>query len=61
MCKVLEARGWVLSRIQSSHHIHLHRDFPGVTLAVPVHGNRDLSTGTQRSLMRRAGLADDDL
>jgi predicted RNA binding protein YcfA (HicA-like mRNA interferase family) len=28
---------------------------------VPVHGNQDLKPGTQRGIMRDAGLTDDDL
>jgi predicted RNA binding protein YcfA (HicA-like mRNA interferase family) len=28
---------------------------------VPVHGNRNLKPGTQRGIMRDAGLTDDDL
>jgi predicted RNA binding protein YcfA (HicA-like mRNA interferase family) len=28
---------------------------------VPVHGNQNLKPGTQRAIMRDAGLTDDDL
>jgi predicted RNA binding protein YcfA (HicA-like mRNA interferase family) len=59
-CKALERNGWVLLRINGSHHIYGRPDVP-VILPVPVHANRDLPTGTQRALMRMAGLTDDDL
>lgn len=60
LCKVLENHGWVLRRIQGSHHIYGQ---PGnaVILTVPVHGNRDLKRGTLRQLMKAAGLSEDNL
>jgi predicted RNA binding protein YcfA (HicA-like mRNA interferase family) len=60
MCKVLERRGWILDRVKGSHHIYTR---PGATrpISVPVHGNKTLRPGTQRSIMRAAGLTDDDL
>jgi predicted RNA binding protein YcfA (HicA-like mRNA interferase family) len=59
-CKVLEGRGWTLDRVAGSHHVYMHPDRP-LPLPVPVHGNRDLRTGTQRDIMRQAGLTDADL
>jgi predicted RNA binding protein YcfA (HicA-like mRNA interferase family) len=60
MCRVLEQRGWVLARINGSHHIY--SDIAsGRRVVVPVHGNEDLKPGTQRAIMRDAGLTDDDL
>lgn len=59
MCKVLEDRGWELDRISGSHHIYTHPD--GGRVTVPVHASRDLKPGTQRSIMRDAGLSDADL
>ncbi len=60
LCKVLERHGWTLLRIHGSHHIYGRPDNP-VILPVPVHANDDLPTGTQRALMRLAGLTDADL
>jgi predicted RNA binding protein YcfA (HicA-like mRNA interferase family) len=60
MCKVLEARGWTLDRTKGSHKIYVSGN-PPVSLSVPVHGNRDLRKGMQRTIMRRAGLTDADL
>lgn len=46
-CKIAEEHGWEFQRIRGSHHIYAR---PGNTtiLTVPVHGNRDLKTGTLR-------------
>ncbi len=60
MCRILEKHGWTLIRIKSSHHAfrktgHLN------TIIVPVHGNKDLRTGTQHGIMKDAGLTDRDL
>ena len=60
MCKVLEARGWTLARIQGSHHIYTRPGVP-ILISVPVHGNQDLSSGAQRTIMRQAALTDADL
>ena len=57
MCRVLEERGWTLARINGSHHVYRHTD-TGRRTVVPVHGNLDLKPGTQRSIMRDAGLTD---
>jgi predicted RNA binding protein YcfA (HicA-like mRNA interferase family) len=60
MCKILEARGWTRQRITGAHHIYQR---PGslLSISVPVHGNRDLPAGTQKGIMRDAGLTDADL
>jgi len=57
--KVLEGLGWTLDRIRGSHHIYRHPD--GRTVPVPVHGNQTLKLGTQRSIMRLAGVRPEDL
>lgn len=60
MCKVLEQHGWTLARINGSHHIYRHTA-TGRRTTVPVHSNLDLKPGTQRGIMRDAGLTDADL
>jgi hypothetical protein len=32
-----------------------------VILSIPVHGNRDLPTGTMKSILKDAGLTEEDL
>ncbi len=59
MCRVLEKGGWRLDRVNGSHHIYVHPD--GRRVSVPVHANADLKPGTQRNIMRDAGLTDADL
>ena len=59
MCRVLERAGWVLKRIQGSHHIY-RRAGARRPLPVPVHGSQPLKRGTQGSIMRQAGLTDAD-
>ena len=60
MCRLLEQRGWTLARVNGSHHIYRHRATRRRT-SVPVHANEDPKAGTQRGIMRDAGLTDDDL
>ena len=60
MCRILEQHGWTLARINGAHHIYRHSS-TGRRTVVPVHGNQDLKPGTQRSIMRDAGLTDADL
>jgi predicted RNA binding protein YcfA (HicA-like mRNA interferase family) len=59
MCRVLERHGWVLDRVRGSHHIY--RKSGHTPISVPVHVNKNLKPGTQRAIMRAAGLTDDDL
>lgn len=58
--RALEQHGWLLLRINGSHHIY---GKPGerARLSVPVHGNALLKAGLQDHLMKTAGLTDDDL
>ena len=60
MCRILEQHSWTRSNIKGSHHTYRLGD-PPRSVSVPVHGNRDLPTGTQKTIMRQAGLTDDDL
>jgi predicted RNA binding protein YcfA (HicA-like mRNA interferase family) len=58
--KVLERHGWILLRVQGSHHIY-GRTGNDVRLSVPIHGNQALKTGLLRHLMRVAGITENDL
>jgi len=60
LCKILEAHGWTLKRINGSHHIYTHPDSSSI-LTVPVHGNRDLQRGTLMGLLKGAGLSENDI
>lgn len=60
LCKVLERHGWELKRVKGSHHIYAHPDRTEV-VTVPVHGNRDLKTGTLHAILKETGLTEDEL
>jgi predicted RNA binding protein YcfA (HicA-like mRNA interferase family) len=59
MCRVLERRGWVRVRT-GRHHVYRGPGGPGRT-EVPNHPSKLLPTGTQRRIMRDAGLTEADL
>jgi len=56
----LEQRGWLLLRVQGSHHIY---GKPGqkVRLSVPIHGNQALKRGLLMHLLKLAGLTEQDV
>jgi predicted RNA binding protein YcfA (HicA-like mRNA interferase family) len=60
LCKIVERHGWTLKRVTGSHHIYAKAG-ASVIVCIPVHGNRDLPTGTLRSLLKDAGLSEADL
>ena len=49
----LKVQGWVVSRINGSHHI-LTKD--GLAVPVPVHGSRDLGVGLLAAIQRQTGV-----
>ena len=60
LCKIVEKQGWVLKRVTGSHHIYSKQNVT-VILVIPVHGNRDLPTGTLRNILKDANLTEEDL
>ncbi|MGB3758884.1 MAG: type II toxin-antitoxin system HicA family toxin [Rivularia sp. (in: cyanobacteria)] len=60
ICKILERQGWELKRITGSHHIYSKQGIDEI-ISVPVHSNRDLPIGTLKSIMKDAGLEEEDL
>ena len=60
LARIVQRRGWTLARIQGSHHIFTmprRRE----RIVIPIHGNQPLKQGLLRSLMKIAGLREDDL
>lgn len=53
MVRKLQQAGWVIDRIRGSHHIMKKGD---KSIPVPVDGKMELPTGTERSILRGAGL-----
>lgn len=60
LARILERHGWVLLRIQGSHHI-FGKQGSAVRLSIPVHSNKPLKQGLLRHLMQLAGLSEADL
>ena len=60
LARALERHGWVLLRVQGSHHIY-GKTASNVRLSVPIHKNQPLKLGLLRHLMKAAGLTEDDL
>jgi predicted RNA binding protein YcfA (HicA-like mRNA interferase family) len=52
--RLLRKEGWVLVRVEGSHHILEKNNF---IVSVPVHGNRDLKKGTEHSIFKAAEAA----
>lgn len=55
LAKLLEEKGWILLRIQGSHHIYGKAGIP-VRISVPIHGNKSLKVGLLKNLLKMAGL-----
>ncbi|MBO0937263.1 type II toxin-antitoxin system HicA family toxin [Fibrella sp. HMF5335] len=51
LCRILEQYGWVLKRINGSHHIFTMAGRPE-RLSVPVHGNQLLKLGLLKASHR---------
>lgn len=60
LAKLVQTRGWTLLRIHGSHHVYGKPGNPR-RLVIPIHGNRALKRGLQATLMKLAGLTEDDL
>ena len=53
LLRLLAKHGWKVVRVRGSHHtMQLHNK----RLVIPVHGNKSLPKGTERSILKRAGV-----
>ncbi len=59
MMRRVEADGWVLSRTRGSHRQYRHPRKPG-TVTVPGQPNEELQKGTEKSILRQAGLDEEE-
>jgi predicted RNA binding protein YcfA (HicA-like mRNA interferase family) len=50
MVKKFKKAGWVVDRVQGSHHIMKKK---GHTWPIPVHANRDLPKGTEAACLKK--------
>jgi len=53
LVKLLKTKGWVLARIEGSHHILVRGT---KTISGPVHGKKDLKKGTLEALRKQGEL-----
>ena len=53
--KLIEADGWRLIRTTGSHRHYVHDNKPGV-VTVPGKPTKDLPIGTERSILKQAGI-----
>ena len=60
MAKLAEQKGWILARINGSHHVFT-KEGRIERVVIPIHGNQTLKIGLQRSLMRIIPVAEDEL
>lgn len=60
LAKVLEQNGWLLLRIQGSHHIY-GKTGNEARISIPIHGSRPLKMGLLRHIMKVAGLSEKDI
>ncbi|NDW06908.1 type II toxin-antitoxin system HicA family toxin [Jiella pacifica] len=58
--RALQRGGFVVLRVSGSHHVLRHPERPGSKVSEPVHGNRDLPTGTLRAILDRSGLTTEE-
>ncbi|GAB4539536.1 MAG: hypothetical protein Tsb0014_30060 [Pleurocapsa sp.] len=58
--KLLERHGWILLRVNGSHHIY---GKPGNSqrISVPIHGNKTLKTGLLKHFLKVSGISEDEL
>ncbi len=59
LARAVEAKGWVLLRINGSHHIY-GKTGEMVRLSIPIHGHKSLKIGLQVFLIKQAGLTESD-
>jgi predicted RNA binding protein YcfA (HicA-like mRNA interferase family) len=58
LARLVEGHGWVLLRINGSHHIY-GKSGSTVRLSIPIHGNKSLKRGLLGHLLKMAGLPED--
>jgi len=60
MARLTEQKGWMLARINGSHHVFT-KEGRMERVVIPIHGNRTLKIGLQRALMRIIPVVEDEL
>ncbi|HEY6806032.1 MAG TPA: type II toxin-antitoxin system HicA family toxin [Pyrinomonadaceae bacterium] len=60
MGRILERNGWILLRINGSHHIY-GKLGSQIRLSVPIHGDQPLKIGLLKYLVKTANISDHEL
>jgi len=60
MAKLALKAGWLLARVQGSHHIFV-KEGRVERVVIPVHGNKSLKIGLQRALMKMIPVEESEL
>lgn len=58
--KILERNGWILLRVQGSHHIY-GKTGSDTRISVPIHRNQTLKIGLLKHFLKQAELTEEDL
>lgn len=58
MIKALVRLEWTVARVSGSHHILTRDGYPSVT--IPVKKGTTLKEGTARSILKQAGIGEDE-
>lgn len=58
--RVIQRKGWTLSRIRGSHHVFVMQG-RRERIIIPIHGNQPLKIGLLKSLMKIADLTEADI
>jgi predicted RNA binding protein YcfA (HicA-like mRNA interferase family) len=53
LIEILKSNGWVLDRVNGSHHVFVKSGLRSI--AVPVHGNKDIGYLAKR-ILKEAGI-----
>ena len=56
---LLEKKGWILARINGSHHIYV-KSGTIFRISLPIHGNKPLKAGLQKHLMKIAEINENE-
>lgn len=51
--KILEQSGWMLRRVNGSHHVFSKNE---QSVSIPVHGNKDLGIGLLKCIEKQTGV-----
>ncbi|MDD1606727.1 MAG: type II toxin-antitoxin system HicA family toxin [Methylococcaceae bacterium] len=58
--QILESRGWLLVRVNGSHHVYTQSGNPA-RISLPIHKNEDLKIGLLKHFMKVAGITETEL